>query len=241
MKPVIGITMSREKKDPGYFIKQHYGYIASVELAGGIPVLIPLSDNAAWLREFVEAVHMKGLILAGGEDVHPLRYGEDPGLNVHYVDPLRDSTEFIMFEIAREKKLPVMGICRGLQLINIALGGTLYQHLDTDLKGSIGHHPQQFERHGFVHEVRIEPGNLLSPIFPGGKTRVNSVHHQGIKDLAADLRPTVRSSDGLIEGVEYKDPGDHFLFAVQWHPEATSHMYRESLALFQLLLEQAQK
>ncbi|MDR1832842.1 MAG: gamma-glutamyl-gamma-aminobutyrate hydrolase family protein [Fusobacteriaceae bacterium] len=243
MKPVIGITMSREKKDPGYFIKQHYGYISSVERAGGLPVLIPLSGDIDYLREFMTAVNMKGLIIAGGEDVHPFAYGEDTSVNVHYTDPLRDETEFAVLAIARERKMPVFGICRGLQLINVAYGGTLYQHIDAELPGALGHHPAQYERHGLAHKILIEKDSFLYPIFAGedgekAEIAVNSVHHQGVKDFASDvLRAVARSRDGLIEAFEHKDMDGHFLFAVQWHPEGLSHLDPKQLEIFKRFIE----
>jgi putative glutamine amidotransferase len=241
MKPMIAITMSREKKTPGYFIQQYCGYLTSVELAGGIPILLPLQDDETALQEFLERTDVNGIVFAGGEDLHPLSYCEDPGVHVHYVDPLRDKTEFTLFRIAQKKKIPMLGICRGLQLLNVAFGGTLYQHLDTDLPESVGHHPMQFEQSSLVHEVRIDSDGLLASVFPEKKTLVNSVHHQGIKKLAPDLLPVAWANDGLIESIQYKNIAEHFILGVQWHPESLSQQYPESLTLFQMLIEQAKK
>jgi putative glutamine amidotransferase len=159
---------------------------------------------------------MDGLLLTGGGDVDPFYFGEEPHPALGEVDPERDRRELELVLLAHRRDLPVLAICRGCQVLNVALGGTLYQDIESQLSG-IDQHWQQGGRSRSSHSVAVQNGSLLARCFPQLTGRVNSFHHQAIRELAPALKATARSLDGIIEGVE--DPVKSFVLGVQWHPE----------------------
>jgi len=214
---VIGISTFVEKADwgrgsqPAAFVP--HNYVSAVSDAGGRAVLLPPDALDADVVSRLDA-----LIIAGGADVAPERYAAAPHERT-YTRPDRDASEFLLLAAARERDLPVLGICRGMQLMAVASGGTLIQHLP-DVVGHTEHE----------HAVSVEPGSLLSKIL-GERIDVNSFHHQGVNDPGT-LVATARSDDGLIEALE--DPTRRFTLGVQWHPEAM-----DQAALFLALTDAA--
>jgi gamma-glutamyl-gamma-aminobutyrate hydrolase PuuD len=197
-------------------------YILAIQEAGGIPVLLTPAHSGSALRSLFEL--LDGLVLTGGEDVAPERYGEEVRHpNVECV-PERDALEFELLEWALADDLPVLAICRGIQVLNVALGGTLFQDLTADRPGhfvhdqSLGETPRpRTEAH---HGVMVRAGSCLADVLGVETVEVNSMHHQGIKGLASALTPVAHAPDGLIEGVEPLDAARwSFLLGVQWHPE----------------------
>jgi putative glutamine amidotransferase len=166
----------------------------------------------------IPAEAFDGVVLGGGVDVDPVRYGqsERPGASVE-VDLQRDATDLAVFERAWREQTPILGICRGLQAVNVALGGTLVQDLPTDRPSAVAHQRRPRDRTRRDHTVRIEPGTRLSALAGAGEIAVNSRHHQAIDRLAAGLVASATAPDGTVEGVE--TPGEHWCVAVQWHPE----------------------
>jgi putative glutamine amidotransferase len=161
-----------------------------------------------------------GLILTGGEDVDPALYGQAPHERLGPVNRLRDETEIALVHAAREAGKPILAICRGPQLLNVALGGTLIQDIASCVQNALPHHPED-ARDARAHEVIIEPGSRIAAAVGATQISVNSLHHQSILEPAAGLRITARASDGIIEGVESTDK-DWWVVAVQWHPEEMS-------------------
>lgn len=212
MKPLIGIASDVQqvegKRDRAF---AYTTYIDTLRSAGAIPVLIPPQpENAA---EIVEA--LDGLLLAGGEDCDPALYGEEPLASVHPMDPRRQSNDLTLARVARERGIPTLGICLGLQVMNVAGGGTLVQDIDAQLETDIRHAsiPEDRAR----HDVIVEKGTRLAGIIPAIELNVNSSHHQAIKDVAEGLRVTAHAPDGVVEGIE--DARHPFYLGVQWHPE----------------------
>lgn len=211
-------------------------YVRSVVLAGGVPVLLSPLMGPSYAARALDGAD--GLLLTGGEDLDPAWYG-------HEMSPLgnppsreRDLFELALFAVARQRELPILGICRGIQLVNVALGGTLYQDLATERPGPVDHNPPA-SRTTRSHEVRLKEGSRAAEALGGLSTRVNSFHHQAVRDLAPSLVASGWTEDGLVEVVE--SPADApWLLAVQWHPE---EMYAEVTApergLFRALVEQA--
>ena len=195
-RPKIGITTS-PKKGPGYYET----YIRAVEAAGAEAVELPLGTQAL--------PGVDGLLLPGGWDVDPALYGEQPDAKVGDIDHELDETELRMFHQAREREIPVLGICRGQQVINVAMGGSLVQHLDD-------HDVRALGRSHLAHAIKVEPESELGRAAGGGAIRVNSLHHQAVRSLAPGLRPTARGEDGTVEGIESQDG---LVVAVQCHPE----------------------
>lgn len=215
--PIIGITSSRI---PQRYVRSQIGvteaYVQAVSRAGGLPMIIPLGLPEAHLLQILS--RLDGLLFSGGGDMHPHTYGSQHHSKVSGIDEDRDRTEMFLLRQARLMDLPVMGICRGLQVINVALGGTLYEDIQEQRPGAIQH---QFfglrPRDHRAHPVAVTAGSLLSDLLGQENPTVNSLHHQGIRELAEGLTATAFAPDGLIEAFEV--PGSRFTLAVQWHPE----------------------
>ncbi len=215
--PLIGITTYRHTHQQGYpLISISEVYVQVISQAGGAPVLIPLGLPENQIDDMLP--RLDGILLSGGGDIDPNLFGAEPHPMVDYVDPDRDRLEIQLVHQIIQKRVPFLGICRGIQVINIALGGTLFTHLPDQFPGTI-HHPyiEGNPRDFLAHEVQIQPGSHLDRILGQRTIMVNSMHHQGIDRLADDLQETGHSLDGLIEGVELRDY--NYGIAVQWHPE----------------------
>ncbi|MEU8813991.1 gamma-glutamyl-gamma-aminobutyrate hydrolase family protein [Actinoplanes sp. NPDC048796] len=210
MRPIIGITTYVDNATwgvwqdlPTAFVPEDY--VAAVSLAGGRPVLIPPEDDTDVLRA------LDGLVLSGGPDLGPEMYGQEPGPHT-VVRPARDKAELRLVREALERDVPVLGICRGMQLLTVAAGGSLHQHLP-DVLGHEKHRPAPAV-YG-EHDATFEPGSRVATLM-GDDLAIRCFHHQGVADPGT-LTVTGRAEDGLPEAVE--DPGRRFVLGVQWHPE----------------------
>lgn len=232
MKPVIGISgsilINKGNAFSGYrrsYVNQDY--VEAVLRAGAIPFIIPFNEDLEATREMVEKVD--GIILSGGHDVNPYYYGEDPMLKIGELFPERDVFDMELYKTAIELKKPIFGICRGYQIINVINGGTLYQDLSyadfVKIKHDQVDNPTQA-----THFVEFEEGTFLKNIL-GEKYKVNSFHHQILKDVAPGFKVVAKSSDGVIESIE-KITEDNFVIGVQWHPEMLSASNEKSQAIF---------
>ncbi len=215
--PIIGLTPSRldTKYDlPAQGVMQ--AYMHAVHGAGGIPVILPLDVPVPALTPLL--ARLDGIIFTGGGDIHPARYGLPLDEYVAHVDGARDRLETDLFAEITRRRMPFLGICRGIQLVNVALGGTLYTDIQAQYPGAHKHdfYPS-WPRSYLAHPVRIEKGSALNRILNLEETWVNSLHHQAIRELAAPLRPVAWAPEGFIEGVEL--PDYPFGLGVQWHPE----------------------
>jgi len=243
MKPIIGITPSAQLDTlaHGTFLRYYMSapYVRAVETAGGIPVILPPQRDAV---DDLLAV-IDGLLLSGGPDVDPARYGDTYVHPATYgIDPDRDRFEMDLFEAALRRGIPVFGICRGIQLMNVALGGTLIQDVSTEHPGAadVGHrqHERGLEDWAVGHEMFAVDSAPL-PIFENNELGVNSFHHQAIRDLAPELKPVAISPDGLVEAVVMRANSE--VFAVQWHPELMFERDDAHLRPFARLVEAAAK
>lgn len=208
-------------------------YAHGVEEAGGIPMVIPMLENEESILKL--AHRLDGLLLAGGEDVDPLVYGEQPRPGLGVINPERDRLEKALITEMLALGKPILGICRGLQILNATLGGTLYQDLDQQWDGNILH-AQRARRSHLSHQVRIQPGTKLHRLFyDQERLRCNSFHHQAVKDLAPGFIPTAWDDDGLIEAAEHLDYA--FVMGVQWHPENLWRTVPLYLELFKGLVQ----
>jgi putative glutamine amidotransferase len=196
-------------------VRLSLNYIRSLESAGLIPVAVPPLADPRGAAEILDAAG--GLLLTGGEDIDPKLYGAPPHPKLGEINTLRDATELALFNAARERKLPVLAICRGIQLVNVACGGTLYQDLPSERSSSI-QHDQPNDRSARSHDVTIAAGSRLAAATGAVEMAVNSYHHQAVCRLGAGLRVTATAPDGVIEGIESADPA-WWIVSVQWHPE----------------------
>ncbi len=226
--PVILIPArigSRDDPDLGQGVPlqtMNQTYIQALQEAGAIPLLVPLGPVAPDLFDWAD-----GLLLPGGEDVEPARYGASPHPTSKW-DSRIDDLEFQLIDMARDAAVPILGICRGLQVINVAMGGTLYQDLPSERPTRL-EHPRHGPRDRLAHQLLVESDSQLGGILEGDRFMVNSLHHQGIDRLGAGLVASALSEDGLVEGIE--TTSGPFLSAVQFHPEelAPSHDFARRL------------
>lgn len=216
MSPIIGITANQSLNSHGQpYVHLMQAYIDVIADAGGVPVIIPSSlAHGGWESLYAR---LDGILFSGGGDIAVERFSGEPHARVDDVEPDRDSVELSLLHAAAAGGKPFLGICRGCQLVNVGLGGTLYTHLPDQLPGALDHAYPGNMRKVLVHEVQIEEGSLVAAVLDEPIVRVNSHHHQGLKDIAPDLRVAGRAPDGLVEAVEL--PEHPFGLAVQWHPE----------------------
>lgn len=216
-KPLIGITLDVEytgsfSKYPAY--AQRRNYCEQVAQAGGIPLLLPYHPE--YIDQY--AHRLDGLLLTGGRfDVPPTFYGEEDVHETVSLIPDRSEFEFALAKAMYDLKKPILGICGGMQLMNVIFGGTLIQHIPHAIEDCLPHE-QPNPRHEPGHVIEIVPGSRLHQIAQKNQADVNSAHHQAIKTVADRFIVNARAEDGVIEGIEYEDPS-HFLLGVQWHPE----------------------
>jgi putative glutamine amidotransferase len=217
MTPLIGITCNRDAPENGVHQNNlSQAYVRAVFRAGGLPVLIPVGLPAEQCPALYE--RLDGLLLSGGGDIAPQRFDGQPHPRINGIDLERDEIEIGLVRLAAENGWPFLGICRGIQVINVALGGGLYTDVAAQLPGALRHdwYPD-IPRDYPAHAVTLESGTVLEKILDQRQVQVNSLHHQGVDRAAPGLRANAYAPDGLIEGVELD--GHPFGVGVQWHPE----------------------
>jgi len=211
-------------------------YVRSVVAAGGVPLVLSPLMGHSYAARALDGVD--GLVLTGGEDVDPSWYNAELSPRTNPPDRDRDLFELALFAAARQRELPILGICRGIQLVNVALGGTLYQDLPSERPGPVDHN-RSGARADRSHAIRLTPGSLAAEALGATALRVNSFHHQGVRDLAPKLVATGWSEDDLIEVVE-SAAGEPWVLAVQWHPEEMhADAHAPDRGLFAALVERA--
>lgn len=243
MRPRIGVTASVRLERSGVrrvFVNEPY--LLAIQAAGGVPLPIAPGHDAEALRRLYEL--LDGLLLTGGEDVAPERYGERvEHPDVVQVVPERDAAEFQLLDWALADRLPLLAICRGVQVLNVKLGGSLYQDLARDRAGALPHNQAGVApRQEPTHPVTVLPGSFLADVVEAGQLLVNSLHHQAIKALAPSLFPVAYAPDGVIEAVEANDPDPPaFFLGVQWHPEELAGHDPAARRLFDAFVAACQK
>jgi putative glutamine amidotransferase len=230
MRPRIGITCSSKIRDGRDLAALEKAYVSGVSRAGGLPFVLPILTPADAL-DVVDS--LDGLLIAGGGDIDPVLYGAATAPETHGVDRHRDLYELALLHAANDRSLPVLGVCRGLQVINVALGGTLVQHIP-NLTG-VNHRDDARARKA-VHPITVEPGTFLASVLGTTSVKVNSLHHQAVDDLGRGLAVAARAKEGTVEAVVSTDHDR--LVGVQWHPELLGDT-RASKALFRWLVESA--
>jgi putative glutamine amidotransferase len=230
MAPIIGLTASTNQGTSDTFWAAstvNRSYTEWIERAGGLPLLLPNPDPRH-IDQILAAVD--GLLFTGGADIAPLLYGAEPAKDLGTTDIPRDRFELPLGRAALAAELPILGICRGIQLLNVAAGGSLRQDLKGDPAAVVQHQMSVVGGRGVHHHVTVEPGTRLAGLVGSGRLAVNSYHHQAVDRLGPGLRVTARADDGTIEAIE--GAGQRFLMAVQWHPEVMDPEHAPSAALF---------
>jgi len=235
-RPIIGITGSLLIDEGGMFpgYERAYvnnDYVQSVVAAGGTPYIVPMVYEEEVIRAQIEMVD--AVIISGGHDVNPLLYGEEPSQKLGAILPKRDTFDVAVIKIAIELKKPILGICRGHQIINVVNGGTLYQDLSL-IDGCYIKHNQGALPSEATHTVEIVKGTKLNDIL-GEKALTNSFHHLAVKDLAPGFIASAVAKDGVIEAIEKM--GEDFVIGVQWHPEMMAKNHPAMLEIFKKLIK----
>lgn len=243
MRPVIGITPAYDLRNQRLFLRMPY--LQAVSSTGGLPVILPLLAGEEVMEQMLGVIH--GLILSGGGDLDPAHFGEAPHPQLGEVMALRDRMELRLVHLALQKDLPVLGICRGIQVLNVAGGGTLFQDLPTQRPGGLNH-CQSEPREQTTHLVRVKEDSRLGAIIKSALPeiptddmiiKVNSLHHQAVKEVAPGFNVSACSPDGIIEAIE---AGERLLIiGVQWHPEDLFRTQKAAAALFAALVAAARQ
>jgi putative glutamine amidotransferase len=235
--PKIGVTAAlREEtgsiaQNPlGHFVRTDLDYVEGVSEAGGVPVVLSPSLSLRAAEMLLDG--LDGLLLSGGPDLDPGYYGEEPIPELGTTIPEWDALEIALLRLALERGMPIFGICRGMQILNVALGGTLYQDVPSQLGADVLNHWQTTPKCQVAHEVEVLDDSYLAEITDRQTVEVNSYHHQGIKGLADAITVAAHSADGVIEALESRDFSERWLVGVQWHPEGMRDIESGHLNLF---------
>lgn len=232
MKPLIGIVSLYDETKESFWMLP--GYVQGLEDAGAAPMILPLTADREALARY--AALCDGFLFPGGHDVDPALYGEEPSPLCGTVCPERDSMERLLFPLALETGKPLLGICRGVQMMNVMLGGALYQDLPAERPSEVEHHGQPpYDQ--VIHTVTVAEGSPLAQAVGAGEMGVNSYHHQGIKTLGRGLKIAAAAPDGLVEAVYL--PDHRFALAVQWHPEFSYKSDENSRKIFRAFVDAA--
>lgn len=243
MKPVIGVTpdfnagdrQDMGGREPTYFLRARY--IRAVEELGGIPLILPLVADSAARRRLLDGVD--GLLITGsGPDLPPRLYRERQRYKFPVVSERRADFELALVRQARKRNLPLLGICGGMQTVNVACGGSLFQDIPAQIPSAMNHRQKTKAVH-VSHAVAVAPQSLLKRIVEKGKLMVNSSHHQSVKTVAPTLIASAIAPDGIIEAIE--SPSHRFLLAIQWHPEFLFERHESHRRLFEALLRAARR
>jgi gamma-glutamyl-gamma-aminobutyrate hydrolase PuuD len=240
-KPLIGITVTPRYPHPRHskyalpYDRLAHTYVESIQTAGGLPILLPTNLDAEEIK--LLRSHLDGILLSGGGDIEAIRFDGKPSKTISDVSSARDEMEYALVRLSLETNWPLFGICRGMQVINAALGGTLYTDIPEQYDTKTAHNlPEEKGRDFPAHEVRIIEGTKLANIVEKKLLHVNSFHHQGVLKVAEGLVINATASDDLIEGLEIAE--QRFLIGVQWHPECLQKS-SEQRAIFKTFISAA--
>ena len=236
-KPIIGITSSHEKENG---LRNYHRTTVSIDYTkgviegGGIPIVIPTTGDIEIIKEQLNLID--GLILSGGPDINPIYYGEDLKEKIGVISPERDDNEIKILKEFLKTEKPILGICRGHQLLNVYFGGTLYQDLSYFEMEPLKHRQDLYPELE-IHNVAIEKNSILEKLY-GESIRTNSFHHQAINKLGEGFKVIARSSDGIVEAIEKID--HKFCLGIQWHPEMmVARGNKDMIKIFKLLIEKS--
>lgn len=235
MKPIIGLTARYDVKEDTLVVNT--GYYRAILRVGGIPFIIPITTDVTENKEIMQ--NIDGVILTGGEDVDPKYFNETPIKEMGSISPYRDIQEMCIAKIALTNNIPILGICRGIQVLNIAAQGSIYQDIYSQIpNANLIKHSQNAPKWYATHEVRIEENTKLHQIINKRTIRVNSFHHQAVKDVCEEFTIAAKSEDGIIEAIEHKN--NDFAIGIQWHPEVMWEKDNEYLKVFKSFVSSAQ-
>lgn len=231
MRPIIGVTPSFDIEKS--IVSMNYDYVHSLELAGGLPVILPITEDIEVLKEYLD--RLDGILFTGGPDIDPVLFDEEPLPGQGYINPRRDFVDMELMRMALAKDKPVLGICRGIQVMAAAAGGSLYQDIPSQVKGILKH-VQEAPRWHATHAVSVKPGTKMACVMESATLRVNSFHHQSVKDVPQGFIVSGEAEDGIIESIE--STTHRFALGTQFHPECFWQA-RTFLPIFRALVNSA--
>lgn len=237
MKPIIAMTTYNSKRDENTVSSLNMNYSNAILKNGGIPLLLPIVENC--MEEYIDNLlcNVDGVLFSGGADVSPIEYNEEPVRELGSCSIERDKFEILLYKKAFERKIPILGICRGLQVINVAAGGTLYQDIYTQ-KPTNKQHNQKQPWPDKTHKVNICADSKLYNILEEESVMTNSFHHQAAKDIADGFYVSAKAEDDIVEAIEYSS--DQFVLGVQWHPEGMFEKHHEFSKLFKAFIKESE-
>lgn len=233
-RPIIGVSAPYTDATKDY--RASFYYEDAIVAAGGIAVLVPSANNSACIEELLGT--LDGILIPGGADVDPFFYGEEPVRGLGLIKASNDAYEINLIRTARAMHKPILSVCRGMQILNVAFGGTLYQDLPTQRPECLSHWQAPVDRTEVYHSVDIAEGSYLFEAYGEKTVRANSFHHQAVKDVAPGFTVSARARDGIIEAIEVKEER---ILGVQWHPEALHISHPEHLRYFKHFVEACKK
>lgn len=231
-KPVIGLSCSYDKDETQYRIFLNHSYLDAIRHFGGIPLVLPSEGSEEEIRYLTSLCD--GVLLTGGMDVEPALFGEEKWNDTVSTTPERDQREFLICKLASERHLPIFGICRGIQIMNVYFGGTLYQDIPSQAPSEVTHSMAPPD-HRCCHNCITAPGSPLATLTGKDTFGVNSHHHQAVKDVAPGFAVMGRCEDGIIEAIW--NPAEKFVWGVQWHPETIWDIEDSSALLFRAFID----
>ncbi len=234
MKKILLTSRNVIAEDDVYYTRLSRMYSYAVEKAGALPLVAPITDDVNLIKGYVEMAD--AFIFTGGEDISPVLYDADFHPSVQYIDFKRDKFEEELYRLAKKSKKPILGICRGMQLINALEGGDLIQDIKSEVEGASGHSFEHDLTHGIL-KINIDMDSYLAKQLGKSEILVNQFHHQAVKNPAMDFKIVARSRDGIAEAMEYI--GAQFIQCVQFHPESLVDNYPEFLNIFKDLIDRA--
>lgn len=230
MKAIIGLIPLYDDEKESYWMLP--GYMKVIEAAGALPIMLPLTDDQQELTRCLEICD--GILLTGGHDVEPSLYHAERSDKCGKICSLRDRMEAFIFQKMLEADKPVLGICRGIQLMNVLLGGTLYQDLPTEHPSDTNHHMESpYDRP--IHNIEVLEDTILADLIGSGTHHVNSYHHQAIKEIAANVNIMAVAEDGIVEAISL--PGKKYMMGIQWHPEFSYERDPECMKIVQAFVD----
>lgn len=234
-KPLIGVSMRFNHAQKHLYLPSDYS--EAIEFAGGIPVHLSLLPQKDYIKNVLN--HIDGILLPGGGDIDPLRFGEEPKPGLGAVSPVRDENDLILLNVAEERNIPVLGICYGMQLLNVFRGGSVVQDIEREIPDSLNHR-QGEPRDRLSHWITIEEDGLLFNANGKNRVLVNSHHHQAVDRIGENLIVSARASDGIVEALE-DARRERFNLGVQWHPEISFKSSELSKLIFDEFVKAAEK
>lgn len=236
-QPIIGIQAQKLPQENFYRLNPKYA--DAIFAGGGIPIILPLIVAPEYLERVWPM--LDGLVLSGCySDLDPKLYGETPHPKLGPVSERRDQFDWLLLQRAHEARMPLFGICRGYQSLNVFRGGKLIQDLPSQQPSHINHDPEENSKQPFAHTVRLAPNTLLNRAPKETRAEVNSLHHQALREPGKGLRPIAWAEDGVIEAVQNENLAEHYVLGVQWHPERTHEVDAFSLSLFEAFTQAVQ-